>query len=209
MPSYEMDLYKFEGYNTQVLGISVDHIPCLKAWAESLGGISYPLLSDFWPHGEIAQLYGAFREDEGKSERALFVIDKLGVVRYVDIHDIDDQPDNEEVFRVLRQLEPDAPVPQTPVEPEVGGKEVATAKDEPASVVLYCRPGCIDCRLARRFLDRNGVTYTEINVRADPEAEAQVRRWTGGDLVSPVFDIGGKIVVDFRRRDLIQALGLE
>lgn len=210
MPSYEMDLYKFEGYNTQVLGISVDHIPCLKAWAESLGGISYPLLSDFWPHGAVAQLYGAFREDQGKSERALFVIDKQGIVRYVDIHDIDEQPDNEEVFRVLRQLEPDAPVPQRVVaEPEAGAGEGTATESGPEPVVLYCRPGCIDCRLARRFLDRNGVSYTEINVRLDPEAEAQVRRWTGGDLVSPVFDIGGRIVIDFKRRELIEALGLD
>jgi glutaredoxin len=204
-----MDLYKFEGYNTQVLGISIDHIPCLKAWAESLGGISYPLLSDFWPHGAIARLYGAFREHDGRSERALFIIDKQGIVRYVDIHDIDEQPDNEEIFRVLRELEPDAPVLQAPGVPAAATEEMPATESGPPSVLLYCRPGCIDCRLSRRFLDRNGVTYREINVRADPEAEAQVRRWTGGDLVSPVFDIGGKIVIDFKRRELIQALGLE
>ncbi|MGD8903788.1 MAG: glutaredoxin family protein [Anaerolineae bacterium] len=76
-------------------------------------------------------------------------------------------------------------------------------------MTLYCRPGCIDCRLARRFLDRNSVPYVEVNVRATPSAEAQVREWTGGDLVSPVFDIDGKIVIDFRRAELINALGLE
>jgi alkyl hydroperoxide reductase subunit AhpC len=70
-----------------------------------LGGITYPLLSDFWPHGQIAQLYGVLRDD-GKSERAIFVIDKMGIVRYVDVHDIDLQPDNEELFRVLAELEP-------------------------------------------------------------------------------------------------------
>ena len=118
MPSYELDLHKFEGYNTQVLGISVDHIPCLKAWAESLGGISYPLLSDFWPHGAVAERYGVLRHEEGKSERALFIVDKEGIVRYVDIHDIDEQPDNEELFRFLRQLEPDAVIPEKQVEPE-------------------------------------------------------------------------------------------
>jgi hypothetical protein len=48
-----------------------------------------------------------------------------------------------------------------------------------------------------------------VNVRATPSAEAQVREWTGGDLVSPVFDIDGKIVIDFRRAELINALGLE
>lgn len=206
MPSYELDLHKFEGYNTQVLGISVDHIPCLKAWAESLGGISYPLLSDFWPHGAVADLYGAFIEEEGKSERALFIVDKEGVVRYVDIHDIDEQPDNQELFKVLRRLEPDAVIADSKVEPEVEPEVLA---DGPKSVVLYCRPGCIDCRLARRFLERNGVAYTEINVRAAPEAEAKVREWTGGPLVSPVFDIDGTIVVDFKRSELMRVLGLE
>lgn len=200
-------MYKFEGYNTQVLGISVDHVPCLQAWAESLGGISYPLLSDFWPHGEVAEKYGVFRED-GRSERALFIVDKDGVVRYVDIHDIDDQPDNEELFRVLRQLEPHAVIPAKEEGVTAPAPAAATVA-KPKSVVLYCRPGCIDCRLARRFLDRKGVAYTEVNVRAAPEAEARVRQWTGGPLISPVFDIDGTIVIDFNRAELARILGLE
>jgi glutaredoxin len=208
MPSYELVLRKFEGYNTQVLGISIDHVPCLKAWAESLGGISYPLLSDFWPHGAVAEEYGVLRGEEGRSERALFIVDKDGIVRYVDVHDIDDQPDNEDVFEVLRQLEPSAPSAVQGVEAEVSvaGKEQVAA--EARSVLLYCRPGCIDCRLARRFLERNQISYSEINVRADPEAEARVRDWTGGPLVSPVFDIDGTIIVDFKRTELVKALGL-
>jgi glutaredoxin len=190
-----------------VLGISVDHIPCLKAWAESLGGISFPLLSDFWPHGEVAQRYGVFRED-GRSERALFVVDKEGIVRYVDIHDIDDQPDNEEIFRVLRQLEPDAVIPEEEAPVQVEPEPVVEAATGPRHVVMYCRPGCIDCRLARRFLERNQVPYTEVDVRATPGAEDKVRQWTGGPLISPVFDIDGTIVVDFHRPELAKALGL-
>jgi glutaredoxin len=201
-------LRTFEGYNTQVLGISVDHVPCLQAWAESLGGISFPLLSDFWPHGAVAQKYGVFRDD-GRSERALFVVDKDGIVRYVDIHDIDDQPDNEEVFAVLRRLEPDLVVREEVEEVPAAPLPEPAAAGEPQSVMLYCRPGCIDCRLARRFLDQNGVPYTEVNVRATPEAEAQVRQWTGGPLISPVFDIDGTIIVDFKRDELIKVLGLE
>jgi peroxiredoxin len=78
IPSYEADTGKFAGLDAQVLGVSIDHIPCLKAWAESMGGINYPLMSDFWPHGRVANLYGVFREKEGDSERAIFVIDKRG-----------------------------------------------------------------------------------------------------------------------------------
>lgn len=213
MPSYEQDLRKFEGYNTQVLGISVDHVPCLKAWAESLEGISYPLLSDFWPHGAVARQYGVFREEAGHSERALFVVDKQGIIRYVDIHEINQQPDNEHVFQALREIEPQAVVVEKPGPHQIPVKMIqptpVAPPIRPKSVVMYCRPGCIDCRLARSFLDQRGVAYTEIDIRADPQAEARLRKWTGGPLITPVFDIDGKIVIDFKRAELEQALGLK
>ena len=104
MPAYEADLDRFKGYDAQVLGISVDSVPCNMAWAKSLGNLSYDLLSDFHPKGEVAKAYGAFRENDGISERALFIIDKEGKLAYKDIHDISDQPDNEELFEVLRKL---------------------------------------------------------------------------------------------------------
>jgi len=109
MPSYEDEKARFEGYDTQVLGISVDSVHSHRAWAESLGGLSFPLLSDFYPHGRVAQTYGVLRENPelenyGATERALLVIDKGGVVRFIDIHPIDEQPDNEELFAILRKL---------------------------------------------------------------------------------------------------------
>ena len=87
-----------------MLGISIDSVPCNTAWAKSLGGITYDLLSDFEPKGEVARKYGAYRP-EGYSERALFVVDKEGKIAYKDIHDIGDQPDNEVIFDVLRKLD--------------------------------------------------------------------------------------------------------
>ena len=104
MPSYEADTERFGGYDAQVLGISVDSIPSHVAWAKSLGGINYPLLADFHPKGEVAKSYGAWREADGIAERALFIVDKEGKIAYVDIHDISDQPDNEELFDVLRKM---------------------------------------------------------------------------------------------------------
>ena len=104
MPAYEADLERFAGYDAQVLGISIDSVPCHTAWAKSLGGLSYDLLSDFHPKGEVARSFGAYRENDGISERALFVVDKEGKLAYVDIHDISDQPDNEDLFAVLRKL---------------------------------------------------------------------------------------------------------
>jgi len=104
MPAYEADLDRFREYDAQVLGISVDSVPCNTAWAKSLGGISYDLLSDFHPKGEAARSFGAYRENDGISERALFVVDKEGKLAFVDIHNISDQPDNEDLFEVLRKL---------------------------------------------------------------------------------------------------------
>ena len=104
MPAYEADLERFAGYHAQVLGISVDSVPCNTAWARSLGGLSYDLLSDFHPKGEVAKAYGAYRAGDGISERALFIVDKEGKLAYVDIHNISDQPDNEDLFEVLRKL---------------------------------------------------------------------------------------------------------
>jgi peroxiredoxin len=103
MPSYEADLSRFEEHDTQVLGISVDSVPCNTAWAKSLGGISYDLLSDFEPKGDTARKFGAYRP-EGYTERALFVIDREGKVVYKDIHEISKQPDNEVILDVLRKL---------------------------------------------------------------------------------------------------------
>jgi peroxiredoxin len=104
MPSYEADLSRFESADTQVLGISVDSIPSHVAWAKSLGGITYPLLADFNPKGEVAKAYGAYRDGDGITERALFVIDKEGKIAYKDIHDISKQPDNETIHDLLRKL---------------------------------------------------------------------------------------------------------
>lgn len=61
------------------------------------------LLSDFWPHGEVAQAYGVLRE-QGFTERATFIVDKEGIVRFMHIYDINELPDNEELFEVLRQI---------------------------------------------------------------------------------------------------------
>lgn len=104
MSSYEADLDRFKGYDAQVLGISVDSVPCHVAWAKSLGGLSYDLLADFHPKGAVAKQYGAWRDANGIAERALFIVDKEGKIAYVDIHELSDQPDNEELFDVLKNL---------------------------------------------------------------------------------------------------------
>ena len=104
MPSYEEDYSEFERRDAQVLGISVDNVPTNEAWAKSMGGLSYPLLSDFFPHGHVSLQYGVLRGDKGLSERAIFVIDKAGIVRYMDIHDIAEQPPTDKIMEALDKL---------------------------------------------------------------------------------------------------------
>src|SRR6185436_20564296 len=91
MPSYEDEYAKFAERDTEIFGISTDTIDVDEAWAKALGGYSFPILSDFWPHGDVARRYGVLR-DEGKAERAIFVVDKRGIIRHVDVHDIDEPP---------------------------------------------------------------------------------------------------------------------
>lgn len=68
--------------DTQVLGISANAKPAQAAFSTSLGGIPYPILSDFYPHGEVSQAYGVFNESMGTPLRAVIVIDKAGVIRF-------------------------------------------------------------------------------------------------------------------------------
>lgn len=179
--------------NTQVLGISIDHVPVLFAWAESLGGIQYPLLSDFWPHGAVAETYGVLRS-EGYSERAIFILDKDGIIRYAEVFDIGIEPDLTLLLDEIRVVDPEAalrePPRAKPVDLPTGG------------IVMYCTKFCQGCREARAWLEERQLQYTEVNVYDVPGAAEQVREWAGGYLVTPTFDIDGQIVVDFDKEKL-------
>ena len=104
MPAYEADLARFEAVDTQVLGITVDSVDSNAAWVASMEVENVPILSDYWPHGQVSQAYGVLRE-HGMTERAIIIVDKQGIVRYIDVHAFDALPDNEELFQVLEGLE--------------------------------------------------------------------------------------------------------
>jgi glutaredoxin len=186
--------------SAQVLGLSVDSTDCLRAWADSLGGISYPLLSDFFPHGAVSREYGVLRE-EGYSERCLYVIDKAGIIRYAYVSDLDTQPDNLELFRVLRSLEPAASASATRPQP-------AEYIRPDAQIVMFCTPWCSDCRKARAWLMGRGLPYREVDISRDRAAAAQVRRWAGGNETTPTFDVNGTIIVDWDEARVKAALGI-
>ncbi|HLU29551.1 MAG TPA: peroxiredoxin [Glycomyces sp.] len=79
------NLDAFQSDEVQVLSVSVDSPFAHKVWAQR-EGFEFPLLSDFWPHGAVAQAYGVFNEDKGMANRGTFVIDKEGVVRFSEMN---------------------------------------------------------------------------------------------------------------------------
>ena len=103
MAGYNIVKDLFDAHDAVLLGITVDNIPTLFSWTNQMGHLWFPVLSDFYPHGKTAAAYGILRSD-GTSERALFVIDKKGVIRYIDVHDINERPPLEALVKELEKL---------------------------------------------------------------------------------------------------------
>ena len=104
MKSLEENREALAALNTVAVGISVDSVPCKKAWAESLKITETRLLSDFWPHGKVAQLYGLFRDANGFAERSNVLIDEKQAVVFVKVYPIHSIPDIGEILGVLKGL---------------------------------------------------------------------------------------------------------
>jgi peroxiredoxin len=102
-PGYNIVKDIFDQNDAILLGITVDNIPTLFSWTNQMGKLWFPVLSDFWPHGAVAKRYGVLRSN-GVSERALFIIDKKGVIRYIDVHDINKRPPLEDLVNALEKL---------------------------------------------------------------------------------------------------------
>jgi len=98
-------LPKFADYNAQVVGISTDSIYSHLAWQEkSIGWLEYPLASDYWPHGGVAQRFGILREGEplpGINERAVFIVDKQGKITFAKVYELGQEPDYDELVSEL------------------------------------------------------------------------------------------------------------
>jgi peroxiredoxin (alkyl hydroperoxide reductase subunit C) len=90
-------------YDAVLLGISVDNKPALSAWVQTIGNVWFIVLSDFWPHGAVADKYGVLRSD-GIAERAIFIIDKNGVIQYARVHKITEMAEPSEIVSVLERI---------------------------------------------------------------------------------------------------------
>lgn len=103
-PGYNIAKGLFDQNDAVLLGITVDNVPTLYAWTSQMGELWFPVLSDFWPHGAVADKYGVLRSD-GVSERALFFIDKNGIIRDILVSDINVRPDLEYCVTALEKME--------------------------------------------------------------------------------------------------------
>ncbi len=103
-PGYIIVEDLFKKNDAILLGISVDNIPTLYSWTGQMGDhLWFEVLSDFWPHGKVAQSYGILRSN-GTCERCLIVIDKKGIIRYIDVHDINQRPPLETLIKELEKI---------------------------------------------------------------------------------------------------------
>jgi peroxiredoxin (alkyl hydroperoxide reductase subunit C) len=97
------DLGDYQNDRVQVIGVSVDSPFALKAWAAK-EGYEFPLVSDFWPHGEVAKAYGVFNESSGMANRGTFLIDKAGVVRFTEVNQPGEARDQESWKKAIASL---------------------------------------------------------------------------------------------------------
>lgn len=103
MSLYNEALPEFEKYGAEILGISVDGVWCHAAFAKH-NHIHFPLLADFEPKGSVAKQYGSYREGEGFCERALFVIDRKGIISWSYLSPVAVNPGADGILRALDQL---------------------------------------------------------------------------------------------------------
>lgn len=104
MKSLEKNKLAFDSLNAIAIGLSIDTVPSKKAWAKSLGIKNTRLLSDFWPHGKVAELYGIFRNRDGFSEQANIIVDENQKIAFFKIYKLGQLPDIEEIIKALKKM---------------------------------------------------------------------------------------------------------
>jgi glutaredoxin len=121
------------------------------------------------------------------------VIDKAGIIRYIDVHDIDDQPDNEVLFSVLRRIEPGRAA-----EYEKRLSQMKSESIPQEDIVIFCTPWCPDCKKLREYLKTCNEKFAEVDISRNREGARLVREWSGGKEITPVIKIrDSDLIVEF------------
>jgi glutaredoxin-related protein len=184
VPALEALLDRFRAAHTQVLGVSVDSIYSHANWARDLGGISFPLLSDFEPKGAVARAYGFYLEDAGITDRATVLIDASGVVQHASSAGPGGERDIGELASLAERLDAEYS----------GAREAFVDGPGVDGAVLYVRDSCGFSRAARIAVDNLHLANVKIrNVSQDPKALKALRDLSGADT-APCLEIGGEVV---------------
>jgi len=101
---FRANLAKFKEQDVEILQISADTVPSLKAWSDQLGTIPFPLLSDYWPHGSVGKAYGVFNEERGMDSRAVFLVDAQGIIRHSQVYAPGTIPESGDLLERLKQI---------------------------------------------------------------------------------------------------------
>jgi len=107
LASYQVEREQFLAGGAETVGVSVESIMNTTAWEREIGPFDFPLCSDYWPHGEVAAKYGVLRTeqpDAGASDRAVFLVDNSGKIRFRKLYGKSELPNAQEVLEVLRRI---------------------------------------------------------------------------------------------------------
>jgi glutaredoxin-related protein len=192
VPTTEQLLPEFRAAGTQVLGVSIDSIHSHAAWGRSLGGISFPLLADFHPKGELARKLGVYLEEAGITDRATVLIDKEGIIRFHESVTPGGQRDIQQLVAEARKL---------------GGSaaDVPTPGTVPDGVEMFYKQPCGASERARATVE-NLHLQDRIrlhNVSADADARTELVK-RGGKDQAPCLWIDGKAL--YEASDIMRAL---
>jgi len=187
---------RFQAAHTQVLGVSVDSVYSHANWGRDLGGISFPLLSDFEPKGAVARSLGTYLEGAGITDRATVLIDSGGVVRHASSVGPPGQRDIGELAALCEKVDGSSQSPTLDFEPAPG---------LPQDAVLFVKSGCGFSRAA--LLARDNLHLADAlpvrNVSEEPDARSELQRLSGGEQ-APCLVIGGSPLLE--SADIIRKL---
>lgn len=179
-------LPRFRAAHTQVLGVSVDSAYCHINWAKDLGGISFPLLADFHPKGEVARAYGLYLENAGITDRATVLVDAAGVVRHSESVTPAGRRDIAALAAECERLDREY---SGPVE------DFSEPAGLPEGGLLYVKSSCGFSRAALLACENLGLSerIAVKNVSEDPAAREALVRASGKEQ-APCLVIGGETI---------------
>jgi glutaredoxin-related protein len=185
VPGIEALLPRFQAAHTQVLGVSIDSVHCHANWARDLGGVSFPLLSDFQPKGAVADSYGAYLSGPGITDRATVLIDSGGTVRHASSVGPAGERDIAELAVLCEGVD---------------AKGATATEDTPApkslgtDAVLYVKSACGLSRRVKVAVDNLHAGSLKVqNVSDDSKALGALRELSGAET-APCLCIDGKPV---------------